>query len=71
MRILTHRRRVPTVALVAVRGLHEDGGLGEALRKDLAADVVEPDPLADVPPGLLDDGVAVHVGEQAQAKSAG
>ena len=59
---------MPAVSLVAVRRLDEDGGLGEALREDLAADVVESHALADVPPGLLHHRVAVHVREEAQAE---
>jgi hypothetical protein len=65
----THRGGMPSKSLVAIRRLHEDGGLGEALGEDLAADVVEPDALADVLPGLLDHRVPVHVRQEAETKS--
>lgn len=61
--------RVPAVALVAVGRLDEDGRVAEALGEHLAADVVEPDALADVAARLLDDRVAVHVREQAEAEA--
>ncbi len=64
-----YRCRMPSKSLVAIRRLNEDGRLGQALGEHLAADVVEPDALADVLPGLLDDGVPVHVGQQAETKS--
>jgi len=60
--------RVPAVLLVAVRRLHEDGGVREALGEHLAPDVVEAHPLADVLPGLLHHVVPVDVGEDAEAE---
>ena len=60
---------MPSKSLVAIRRLNKDGGLGQALGEHLAADVVKPDPFADVFPGLLDHRVPVHVGEEAQTKS--
>ena len=61
---------MPSKSLVAIRRLHEDGRLGEALREDLPADVVEADALTDVPPRLLHHRVPVHVRQEAQAEPA-
>ena len=60
---------MPSKSLVAFRRLNEDGRLGQALGEHLAADVVEPDALADVFPRLLDHRVPVHVREEAETKS--
>lgn len=60
---------MPAIALIAIRTLNEDTRIWETLGKNFSADVVESDALADVPPGLLDDGVAVHVWEQTKTKS--
>ena len=59
---------MPSKSLVAIRRLHEDGRLGEALGEDLPADVVEADALADVPPRLLHHRVPVHVRQEAEAE---
>ena len=61
---------MPSVPLVAVWRLHEDGRFREAFGKHLAPDVVEPNPLPDVTAGLLDHAVPVHVGQKAKAESA-
>ena len=60
---------MPAVALVTIRRLDEDGRVAEALGKHLAANVVQSDAFADVPARLLDDRVAVHVREQAEAEA--
>ena len=60
---------VPAVLLVAVRRLHKDRGLGQALGEYLAAHVVQPDALADVLPGVLDHVVPVDVGKDAEAEA--
>lgn len=60
---------MPSKSLVAIGRLNEDGRLGQALGEHLAADVVEPDALADVFPRLLDHRVPVHVREEAETKS--
>lgn len=61
---------MPAVPLVAVGALHEDARVAETLGKHLAADVVQPDALADVAARLLDHLVAVHVRQQPEAESA-
>jgi hypothetical protein len=53
---------MPSKSLVAIWRLYKDGRLGEALGKDLAADIIQADTLSDVLPGLLDDRVPVDVG---------
>ena len=69
---LAHSGRVPAVPHVGVGALDEDAtGLAGALGKHLPAHVEETHAPPDVPPGLLDDGVAVNVGEEAQAEALG
>ena len=48
--------------------LHKDGAVWQALGVHLPAHVVEVDALADVSPCVLYRGVAVHVGQLAQAE---
>lgn len=60
---------VKPVVVVAVSRLHEDGRVAEALRVHLPTHVVEVDALADVSARVLDGGVAVDVGELAEAES--
>ena len=63
---------VPAVADVGVGALDEDAArLARALCEDLASDVEETHPSPDVAPRLLDDGVPVDVGEEAQAEAFG
>lgn len=64
----THGSWVPSVAPITVGRLNEDGCFRETLGIDLAPDVVKPDPLADVPTGLLHNTIAVHVGEKPQTE---
>ena len=59
---------VEAVVVVAVPRLHEDCRVREALGVHLPAHVVEVDALADVSPCVLYRGVAVHVGQLAQAE---
>ena len=67
-----HGRRMPSVPLIAIRTLHENGGIrGKTLGEDLAPDVIQPHAFPDVPPRLLHDGVPVHVGQQAQTETIG
>ena len=69
---LAHSGCVPAVPHVGVGALDEDAtGLAGALGKHLPAHVEETHAPPDVPPGLLDDGVAVDVGEEAQAEALG
>ena len=65
----THGSRMPSVPLVAVGALYKNARIAETLREHLPADVVQADSLADVPAGLLDHLVAVHVGQQPEAES--
>ena len=67
--IIVYRGRMPSESLVAIRRLNKNGWLWEALCKDLAADVIEPDTFADVLAGLLDDRVPVHVRQEAETES--
>lgn len=60
---------MPAVTLIAIRTLHEDTRVGQTLGEYFAADVVQPDALADVSPGLLDHRIAIHVGQQAEAEA--
>lgn len=60
---------MPTVTLITIRTLHKDTRVGQTLSEYFAADVVQPDALADVPPGLLDYRIAIHVGQQAEAEA--
>jgi hypothetical protein len=59
---------MPSVSLVAIGRLHEDGRFGKTFCKDFSSNVVEPNPLADVAAGLLYDRVPVHVGQEAETK---
>ena len=59
---------VESVVEVTVPALYEYRRVGQALGVHLAVHVVEVHPLADVPPGVLDGRVAVHVGELAEAE---
>ena len=60
---------MPSVALITVGRLHENGRIAEAFGKHFAADVVEPHTFADVTSRLLHHRVAIHVGQQAQAEA--
>lgn len=53
--------RMPAIALVAIWGLNENGRIAQAFGKDFAADVIEPDSLADVTSRLFNDWIAVNV----------
>lgn len=64
-------RRMPSVSLVAIRTLHKDTRVGEALGKHLAADVVEPDALANVSSRLLHHRVAIDIWKQPKAEALG
>lgn len=66
---LTDGGGVEAMMVVAVSALYENAGVAEALGVDLSADIVEVHAFADVPAGVLDGGVAVDVGEQAQAEA--
>ena len=69
---LAHSGRVPAIPHVGVGALDEDAtGFTGALGKHLPAHVEETHAPLDVPPGLLDDGVTVDVGEEAQAEALG
>jgi len=60
---------MPAVTLIAIGTLHEDTRVGQTFGEYLAADVVQPNAFTDVSPGLLDHCVAIHVGQQAEAKA--
>lgn len=66
---LAHSGGVEAVVVVAVSALNEDAGVTQALGIDLSTDIVKVNSFADVAPGVLDCGVAVDVGQQAQAES--
>lgn len=56
------------VVVVAVPTLHKDAAVAQTFSVHLPTHVVEMDPFADVPPRVLNGGVAVDVGEQPQAE---
>lgn len=60
---------MPTITLVTIGGLNENGRVAQALGKHFAADVVEPDSFADVTSRLFDDGIAVDIRQQTEAKA--
>lgn len=68
-RYFANSGRMPAVTLIAVRTLHEDTRIGQTLGEHFAADVIQPDTLADVSPGLLDHRVAIHIGQQAETEA--
>lgn len=57
--------------MVAVPALDKYGALAEALGKNLAPYVEQVHALPDVPACVLDGGVAVDVGEEAEAEPVG
>lgn len=59
------------VGVVAVPALHKDGALAEALCEDLPTYVEQVHALPDMPARILDGGVAVDVGEEAEAEPVG
>ena len=61
--------RMPTIALVAIRALDEDGRIAEAFSEDLAANVVKSNTLADVSPGLFHHRIPIDVGEETEAEA--
>lgn len=60
---------MPAVTLVAVGALDEDGRIAEALGKNLAANVIKSNALADVAPGLLHHGIPIHVGKETETEA--
>ena len=60
---------MPTVALVAIRRLDENGRIAQTFGKHFAADIIQPDSFADVTARLLDHWIAVDVGQQAQTET--
>lgn len=68
-RNLADRGRVKLVRVVAVSALHKNGTVTEALGVDFPSNVVQVDAFANVPARVLDGGVAVDVGQQAEAEA--
>jgi len=68
-RYLTDGGRMPAVSLVAIRALYKDGRVAQAFGEHLAANIVQPHALANVTARLLDDLVAIHIGQQAEAEA--
>lgn len=60
---------MPSISLIAIRTLHEDGRIGKTLSEDFTSDVIKTNSFADVATRLLNHGIAIHVREQPKAKS--
>lgn len=60
---------MPTIALVAVGALDEDGRVAEAFGENLAANIVKADTLADVTPRLLYHGIPINIREETKAEA--
>lgn len=56
------------VVVVAVPTLHKDAAVAQTFSVHLPSNVVQMDTFANVPPRVLNGGVAVDVGEQPQAE---
>ena len=61
--------RVEPVGVVTLPTLDKDGSVAETLGENFATDVKEVHPFPDVTPNVLNGGVPVDVGEQAEAES--
>lgn len=66
---LTHSCGMEAVVVVTVTTLDEDTAITQTFCVHLTTNIIQMDTFADVPPGVLNGGVAVHVGEQAEAES--
>ena len=61
--------RVEAVGVVAVDTLDEDAAVRHALSKTLSTDVIQEHAFPDVSSGVLNGGVTVHVGEEAEGEA--
>lgn len=61
--------RMPAVTLITVRTLYKDTRVGQTFGEHLAADIIQPDTLADVSSSLLDHRVAIYIGQQTEAET--
>ena len=68
-RNLAHRGRVEAMGVVALPTLDKYGPIAEALCKHLPSHVEEVHPLANVAPDVLNGGVAVDIGEEAETEA--
>jgi hypothetical protein len=69
LRNLAHSGRMPALANVAVLRLHENTPLTQILYVHLSCNVGQPDPLPNVPAGLLDHVIAADIGEKAKTEA--
>lgn len=65
---LANRRRVEAVVIVAVSTLHKDAAVTKALGIHFTSNIVKMDSFADMPPSVLNGGVAVNIGQEPKAK---
>ena len=59
---ISYRGRMPSISVVAVGRLNEDGRVGLTLGEHLAPDVVEANALADMTSRVFDDVASIYVG---------
>lgn len=58
---LTHGRRMEAMVIITITALDEDTAVAQTFCVHLPAHVIEMDTFPDVPPGVLNSGVAVDV----------
>lgn len=61
--------RMPAIPLITVRALNKDGAIAKTFSKHFPTNIIQPDSSSYMSSGHLDGGVAVDVGQQAQAES--
>lgn len=68
-RNFAHGRRVKSVVMIAITGLHEDGRIGQAFRVNFTVDVIEMDAFTDMAARIFYRRVTIDVAQLTQAET--